>query len=213
MLKGIRHLSFEIGPRCNRASEHAKCPASVMKRDGESASVETIVETVQWALDNGFDGWVGFHYYCEPMLYVDRMQEVIDAVPEARYCLWTNGYNHEHPIVGRFDKIFLSDYDNRENYPFDRRIHNYEPLTPPFQGECWRPLIEVPIDYEGNIHLCCQDWRGDTAIGNFEDWLAKAEACVEGDLPAMCSNCRHPLMRKDYLKACKESGQTPRGSK
>lgn len=34
---------------------------------------------------------------------------------------------------------------------------------------CKRPLFEIPIDYHGNIHLCCMDWNNQFRVGNIFD--------------------------------------------
>ena len=102
-MKGIRHLSIEIGPHCDRARDHIKCPAHYRKVDRALMSTERIIETIRAALELGFDGFVSFHFYNEPTLYGSRMTEVMDAVPEARYMLWSNGFSTAlHP---RFDWV------------------------------------------------------------------------------------------------------------
>lgn len=33
---------------------------------------------------------------------------------------------------------------------------------------CMRPVWEIPIDYYGNIHLCCRHWKESYKIGNIK---------------------------------------------
>ena len=213
-LAGIRHLSFEIGPRCNLARNHGWCPAHDLVRVREPLAVETIIQSVRDALTAGFTGWVGFHYYNEPTLYQERMRAVMDAVPEARYMLWTNGTGS---VPGGFDWVVTTNYAGNGNYPYapDTRRDNY---TSDRRGrvECWRPMIELAFDYAGDAPLCCQDWRGDMKFGSLADepfavvaerWLDRALKLTLGcDAPSPCRSCTGPRGRGDYLSAMREKG-------
>jgi hypothetical protein len=203
-MRGIKHLSFEIGPRCNMSREHEWCPASVLERGYQPVGVGHIVLAIQSALDMGFDGFVGFHYYNEPLLYPERIAAVMDGVPEAKFMLWTNGtlVGDHASLVDRFDWVVRTDYDGRGNYPYapDGRIHNGTSATSESVC-CFRPRIEMPVDYTGEVRLCCQDWRGLSTFGNiaheaFPVIAARWKACVEriaaGDNPPPCLSCTNP---------------------
>ena len=92
-LGNTKLLSIEIGDQCNLAGEHMKCPISIRKHNKEygALTIEDIIVVIHDAIKLGFRGMVGFQYYNEPMLYIDRIQKVIERVPEVDYLLWTNG--------------------------------------------------------------------------------------------------------------------------
>jgi hypothetical protein len=94
--------------------------------------------------------------------------------------LWTNGLfvpdNAE--FVGRFRSVYISDYGIKDlsalaKYPnvsvcpafLDNRMRVYD-LPPINSGACSRLFIEMPIDYYGNVHLCCIDYKNEVKIGN-----------------------------------------------
>lgn len=200
-MNDIRFLTFEIGPACNLDKEHDWCPRHYMRRTGKMMDTAVIASSIRDALALGFSGHILFQFYNEPMLYQSRMAAVMDAVPEARYLLWTNGYDRQSPIRERFDLIHQTSYDGAGNYPFcpDTRIENY---TRPIRlgVTCRRPLVEFPIDYTGEAHLCCQDWLGTHTFGNitsepfetvYRRWRDAADNIVNGRTPqpGVCCSC------------------------
>jgi hypothetical protein len=164
-------------------------------------TTDAIAGVIRAALRMGFAGHVAFHWYNEPLLYCDRITAVMDAVPEARYLLWTNGtlIDKHADVVARFDRVVRTAYDGDGNFPFapDTRLANYgEHLRGSVR--CVRPLVEFPIDCAGNVRLCCQDWRGDTYIGNVHEgfeavadrWLAITRGIIDGtSCPDVCLTC------------------------
>ena len=210
-MNGVLHLSIEIGSRCNLANEHLKCPASVRQfTDRPRLTTDRIAEIIRAAQDLGFTGFVGFHFFNEPTMYADRIAEVMDRVPDARYMLITNGYG---PVDKRFSWVYHSPYGT-EPYPFDDRIHNYD--EPPVRrASCWRPRVECAIDYTGMVALCCQDWRltshcGDIASGDVHEalmvWSAKSRAVTLGSMPNACSLCKGGQDKAEYERILANSG-------
>jgi hypothetical protein len=194
MLKRIRHLSLEIGPTCNLSGIHDWCPAHRRKPLGEPMPTEVIIEAIKKALSLGFEGFVGFHYYNEPTLSPERIRAVMQAVPEARYMLWTNGTN---PIPEGFAWVEKSAYGHDWQGEHDERTHNYDGPKREVT-ECWRPFIEIPIDYAGNMHMCCQDWDNTIRVGNIAEegfetvvkrWKGLAETISQGSVFPVCNGC------------------------
>lgn len=161
-MKGIRYLSIEIGPDCNL--DHEWCPRQRMVRKADPLKVWEIVSVIREAVKLGFDGEVAFHYYNEPCLYPERMAAVMDALPNQRFMLWTNG---TLPIPDGFSTIIRTAYSGVGEYPYqpDTRLKNY---GDELRGsvECVRRRIEFPIAYDGSVRLCCQDWLGSVNVGN-----------------------------------------------
>lgn len=208
-MRGVRHLSIEIGPRCNLSAQHEMCPAHNRVIDGTILPVDRIIDTVQTALDLGFEGFVGFHFYNEPTLYAERMSAVMDALPGARFMLWTNNPDFTDP---RFSWVVRSDYSDPA-YQFDARLDNYTGKHT--AGPCWRPMLECAIDYTGRVALCCQDWKmhasgGSVALDSPADvlteWYAQAMRCSVGMTPRVCDTCRGRQSKDTYTYALRQVG-------
>jgi len=99
-LRNLQLLVFEAGDGCNLACQHDKCPAHTGDRWGADPAAyltdEQIIDAaVTCITDYQFSGLVCWHYYNEPMLYIDRIlrlsQAIRERAPEARFGLWTNG--------------------------------------------------------------------------------------------------------------------------
>lgn len=186
-------LTFEITDKCNLGAEHTVCPNThpdrfpPARRMFGPMSDETIVETAVSAyLRHGFEGLVAWHYYCEPLCDADRMFALMvrirEAVPKSRFLLWTNGLLLPEVWAldryRRFEQIVITDYGKRDFAPIlaalpqahriparlDVRLD--PPLTATNTRHCLRPFVELILDFYGNVHACCFDWRGTIVLGN-----------------------------------------------
>ena len=197
ILNNLQYLSIEIGEMCNLANIHETCPANTRTIDKSCGMLtdDDIINVIKDVYENGFRGEVGFHYFNEPLIYIDRIKDIINACPFAKFILWTNGtlikdntIENEH--LNLFNNIVISNYGDsarygfylglQETFPQISRIINYasqhenmddrlEIYTnlPTNKYGCCRPFtIEMPIDCYGNVHLCCRDWGNSTKIGN-----------------------------------------------
>lgn len=251
VLRGVKHLSFEVSSNCNLAEIHPRCPVLSQGRfpDTELGPLvaQDILRAITEAVSIGFEGYVGFHYYNEPLMDEPLIRIVIAASEYERFMLWTNGallseVPEENDILDLFEWVMITDYGLREDserwlsdlraaFPnvridmspaaFDSRKDNY---SAEMAGavECWRQRLEVPIDHFGNVHLCCQDWKGTCSIGNIKrnslvsilgsrEYLdaiaALAEGC--GEVPLVCHTCTNPMARSSYDSAVRDVFAAP----
>jgi hypothetical protein len=192
------------------SKNHPWCPSNRPERyadsDGIPASNEDFLAFLDAAIAEGFRGLVGFHYYCEPTLDMPRCKLLSAAVHARglRTLLWTNS-DPARLDPGMFDEIQASDYSN-ENIRLngkpiepDDRIGIYD--SPPADHQpCYRPSrLEMPINFYGDVRLCCGDWAGTVRIGNIKDrenfpllflrWESAGKACSASGLP-ICRKCR-----------------------
>jgi len=230
-MKDTALISIEIGKACNLAKIHTRCPSADVDRYGnldtsKPISTTQIIDLVVHAYkEMGFTGKVAFHYYNEPLLFADRVNFVIDEVrkihPEAKFFLNTNGnYIRDNlDLVKKFNQITLSNYDN-EDWTWLKEelgpdiwlwvwdIFTLDPRKSNFSGGpdnrmCKRPYKEIIIDFYGNAHLCCMDWKGNIKLGNvhqdkFEDIVEKfidirkkvSSDPMSDDAPDLCKVCR-----------------------
>ena len=223
-LRDVQLLNIEIGEACNLTDRHALCPANVGDRwrgarDGAPLTDAEIVALAVEAYERlGFRGLVGWHYYCEPLLYRERVVRLCHAirarVPEARFGLWTNGtlVGADAADLAVFDRAWCSCYDGAPVPPalrravpdtialqgaLDERLSARDDSTAP----CWRPFAELAIDARGYAHLCCVAYHGDEALGNvhnepladiverFNGIRHRIAFAVDDRAPAVCRSC------------------------
>lgn len=228
-MKLTQYLIFEVCKTCNLGKVHGPCPNQHPDRFRHIGSDKTVsdAKVVDIAKEmhevHGFRGRIGWHYYNEPLMAEARMWRLMDAidsaVPAARYTLWTNGtrWPKTPDNLKRFEEVHLTDYRlpeypvnldawketvphvNVHHWPLDGRVAaTIEPLHHP----CRRMYTEFIVDYYGNVHLCCYDWRGLGSPGSVhthsvaalvEQWQA-IRASISGhamtpDAPEACLKC------------------------
>jgi len=195
-MKYIQFLSIEIGRECNYAELHkGSCPSCDMDRYGdmdissEMTNVE-ILETIRKSYEMGFNGFIAFHYYNEPMLFIGRIEIIIQNVKKefenARFCLWTNGSKLDDNLdkMELFDSIYITQYTKNEHFGHVRKymketakictlVGNLDNRKNNFKINdnldlCLKPFNEMIIDFYGNIHMCCMDWKGEIKLGNIK---------------------------------------------
>lgn len=218
-------LIFELSPICNLGEAHrAACPNRSPERwagivPGAMLSDDRIVEiATAMHRDYGFRGFVGWHYYNEPLATIGRMFSLMlrirDEVPVSRFLLWTNGLllPEAWPWRVDFDLAYVTWYPGhppanldvlRDNCldvrvvpaNFDRR------LAAPSEGDlspCTRMLFEFAIDCYGFVHPCCWAWRGRDTIGNViteplgdvvARWQETRRLSIAGPVPDACRRC------------------------
>jgi len=221
-MKYTQFLIFEITDKCNMSKQHEFCPCETrtFRRGAKPLTDDKIVSIAAEAYnEHGFRGMIGWHYYCEPMLEWRRvfplMRRIKAEAPSARFVLWTNGTIIPDDDLGMFEQIHVSAYDPEKARAFHEAAPHalVEPIAiddrlssrrPVLQGQCWRPFTEMIIDYAGQVHACCYDWRGQIAIasvhksklstvlGKWRELRAQlaARGGMSADAPAPCRNCQ-----------------------
>lgn len=216
-------LIFEVGKGCNLAEKHKRCPSSHPDRFGDQKKFgpmpdDLIVNTACEAMDKGFSGLIGFHYYNEPLLYLDRIEKLVGEIkekkPEARFVLWTNGHLFPEDIsrLKIFNKAWVTNYDGGDYSRIRKAIPDCTEVKWNLDGRsekqggrnrtpCGRIFSELTFDYYGEAHLCCIDWRNECKIGNlhshsfktvlsrFQDIRRTIMNGVTEDAPTLCKKC------------------------
>ncbi|MDO8640050.1 MAG: hypothetical protein Q7R33_00735 [Nitrosarchaeum sp.] len=195
-VKNLQYLSFELAPCCNLAKDHPWCPINDPLRYPKYESRhrcpdEKIVEFVMTMIFRGFRGHFAFHFYSDPLIDIRRFLNLIQSITHlwapAKFCLWTNGVlldaqcqNWLHlfsqinvTLYRPEDKSRIEKLTTGHNVRFmescpDDRRQIYD-CTSYRKISCQRPaIIELPVNYYGNIRLCCADYRGCVSIGNIQ---------------------------------------------
>lgn len=225
-MKYIQLLTHEIGTECNLAKEHTdKCPITIKERydmvdTSYILSDSDIVNNIVKAYELGFVGATSWHSYCEPLLYMGRIENIIDQVNynihDAKHLLWTNGTLINTIVDAKrlkiFDKIIISNYTKR-NWDFLKDIvedvkvlrgHLDSRLSKGrfTRKRCFRLYYEMIIDYYGNYRVCCGDFMGKSVSINVKNHGFEAAVAEhirlrsliqeepQVDVPSICNNCR-----------------------
>jgi hypothetical protein len=194
-LSFLRHLSFEINDSCILDSIHNLCPRNSNRWEYSTSfdpiTKEDVVNFATYCTNLGFKGLINFHYYNEPLCTKELMLSIVDLLPNNLFSLWTNGIllkKEDEKWLGKFTDVMITLYDGfyenidfiyylLSNFPnvrcqledFDDRKN--ELITPKYNPQIWhcnRPNWELVIDYYGNGHICCGDWKGELKIGNIK---------------------------------------------
>ena len=218
-LSGLSLLSFEICCACNLQKEHMECPINKRTYADTRYHLETdiVVESIKRARRLGFRGMVAFHYYNEPLLRLNEILKIMDIVSEQDFLVWTNALLLDRDVcknefLRRFKCVCITCYDPddrpffealKEEYKnieifdweLDDRLEIYRSMKENTLA-CKRPLFELPVDYYGNIHLCCMDWNNQFKIGNIFDTPLDE---------IVCSNEYQKLMEQSSKRLLDES--------
>lgn len=188
-LRYTQYLIHEIGPQCNLARSHCKCPSGDRDRYGQldtstPLSDDVIVENISKAYQMQFAGQCGFHYYNEPLVYWKRLKGLLPKIkastPQAEFILWTNGTLIDAVVspseLSAFSSIWISNYIGADWFWIKEHVKDVHVVSGQLDDRkttgrenlerCLRPYNELIIDAYGNAHLCCADWKGECDLGN-----------------------------------------------
>jgi len=193
-LSGLKYLAFEINDNCPLTAVHKECPRNCDRFPSPVyvppiGPVE-IAEAANFAIDHGFDGWINVHYYNEPLATPAILQTVLMTVPRGKFSLWTNGLylkDVSDAFLKQFVHVMVTIYPetpvdqlerlmgpDHTNVTFQRANLDgraREDITPRFNPHitsCNRLDWEFIVDYYGEGHICCGDWRAEIEIGNIQ---------------------------------------------
>ena len=219
-------LIFEICKECNLGAKHGECPNRAPERYGRGdcskpMTDEMIIDIAERFYNEfGFTGFIGWHYYNEPLLAKERvlalMVKIKARVQAARFVLWTNGtlLPADCQELSGFGLAWVTNYDGGDynrirkaipktkivSWGLDARVEPHGGRSPRL---CGRIFSEFIFDYFGNVHICCIDWRREVEIGNahidslellvarFQNVRRKiAGAEMADDAPELCLECK-----------------------
>ena len=229
------YLILEACKSCNLGKVHKECPNLHPERyshveHNKGVNDAKFVEVAKEMHEkHGFRGRIGFHYYGDPLCSEVRLWRLMDAidvaVPGARYTLWTNGtrWPKKPDNLVRFEEVHLTDYQ-LPDYPVDTaawkevvpriQFHHWNldnritAISQTLHHPCRRMFTEFIVDFYGNVHLCCYDWKGLGSPGNVhtssvaelvEKWQA-IRVTISGN-----------AMKPEAPKACLECGMRSAG--
>jgi len=139
------------------------------------ACYKTIIE---WLKDNNYKSRIGYLLHYEPTMdsrlgkWIEYAREMLPGISLE---IATNGII-DAPILKKFDrvdcapagslKVATSRAGNCKATP--ETIQRKRLIEPP----CAVPSWTMPIAANGNVLLCCQDWRHEVVVGTWKDLSA-----------------------------------------
>lgn len=186
MIKLVRSVRIQLSNICNMA--HKECPISTY-----TENVHLPIKYVRSVIDNletlGYSGDIGFHIYNEPtidprLFYI--MKYANEKLPESKVVLWTNGKAVTEGLVEDFSEIknlkyylscyagvdaepLLSEDSEKTSGELDDRLGWYDRPERSTSRICRAPYSQVTIDYNGNVIICCMDWKSSVVFGNIKN--------------------------------------------
>ena len=140
--------------------------------------MEMFVNIIQWLKAQQYKGRIGFLLHYEPTLDENLGFKLGYAKQELPYCkmeVATNGIIDE-PALHFFDVVDRIDAGSRKEAT--SRAGNVREC-PEIMGRarlaqppCNVPVDTMPIAANGDVLLCCQDWRHEAVMGTAEDLTA-----------------------------------------
>ena len=164
---------LQIITKCNGHCRYCPFDDVYGDKDPIEMSMEDYVSILEWLKSYNYKDRIGFLLHCEPTLD-DRLEVLInvarETLPEVRLEILSNGINI---IPNIFDHVDIIPANSRVSAT--SRAGNVREC-PEIAGRgilrsqpCPIPLETMCIAANGDVLLCCQDWRHEAVVGNVSD--------------------------------------------
>jgi len=171
ILANTSRVTIELSNICNLSHQHKLCPASLVKKGEKTILASTIVYHILYTCKEiGFTGRLAFHRYNEPTCD-PRLMEFIDYAQQGccgEVFIMTNGVYWTPSLEKEFRRrnvtLEIHDYSITKLNPIVLKIYD-EPLIP-CTKPCYAPLNDLTINCQGEIALCCRDWKNAHTFGS-----------------------------------------------
>jgi len=144
-------------------------------------SLEVYCTIIEWLKENAYMGRIGYLLHYEPTMDPDmkwRVEYARKMLPGVTMEVATNGIIKD-PALNLFDVVDCVPARSRKIAT--SRAGNCR-ATPEMAGRtrleqppCMVPVYTLPIAVNGDVLLCCQDWRHEAVVGTCEDLTAARE--------------------------------------
>ena len=164
------------------------CPFDDIYSSIDQMSFGTYSTVLEWLKENNYKGRVGFLLHYEPTMdhrLCDWLAYARCVLPGIRMEVATNGIINDS-VLESFDAVNLVKAGAQKkcnsragNVRACHEIMGRERLEPP---PCPVPDVTMCIAANGDVLLCCQDWRHEAVVGMVED-LTEARENQLGLIP------------------------------
>lgn len=219
-------VSIMISNICNYASIHKLCPAS-NEHIKETLPLVNIKMVINELIESGFCGTLAFHIYNEPLID-PRLFYLIDYVHKfdvnMNILVYTNGFYFNQNICDELVEMGVSvikttAYSIEEfkrlvgikvSIPYsvlygslDTRLDIYDESTSCISPKsiCRGMISELCIYSNGDIGLCCLDYKHNHGLGNIYSMSLKDILCREDNKNALM-DLLYGKRKYDICKHC-----------
>ena len=186
--------------RCNGHCVYCPFDDVYGDRDPIDMTLDDYTGILQWLKDNNYKDRIGFLLHYEPTMD-DRLDDLIDLAREMLPLVTleaaTNGII-KAPVLRRFNKVDTVPAGSRTggtsragNVRDCEQIKSRATLR---DAPCPIPGETMCIAANGEVLLCCQDWRHEAVVGTIKDLTAARET----QLSMM------PKVRNQSLEICRD---------
>lgn len=190
LFKYTNYVYFELSNMCNLVKVHKRCPLSLEKEIIVLPS-KIVLETLCVLKKFNYSGTIAFHNYNEPLID-PRLFKFIESArqlcPKSNIYFSTNGIFLNQTMLDELIEsgltdIHVSTYSDKDferlsklNYSINKCVSrqtlikdHLEIYIKPILNikvPCFAPLNQIIITRDGNLVLCCRDWKRKHVFGN-----------------------------------------------
>jgi len=188
MIHKVKRISFELSNCCNMAHIHKKCPVSLHEGNPQFLPLKVINKVFDYLQSDGWHGTIAFHTYNEPtidprlFLLIQKAKNI-----NCQVFISSNGRFFNQTLLDELaeievNEVLITCYDTIEfdrlnklsnsTMPYivglrqlDDRMTFYEKQVNDNKKPC-NILNDIIIGYNGDVCLCCLDYRKQYSFGN-----------------------------------------------
>lgn len=196
LINQIKRISFELSNICNYSYIHKKCPIS-LETEKKILSSKLIYKVIDEMAEINYDGVFAFHRYNEPFIdprLFDFIRYSRSKCPDSKVLILTNGFYFNQTIGDELAElgvwnIAVTAYSVKEyqrlisldiKVPYlvffgalDDRQCIYESEFLNLKSPCFAPVYDFTVNCNGDVALCCNDWKNSYTFGSLEDKTVK----------------------------------------
>jgi hypothetical protein len=166
---------------CNGHCQYCPFDDVYGDKEPESMSQDVFCAVIGWLQDQRYKERLGFLLHYEPTMDTDlnwRLEYAREALPGVGMEVATNGII-DNPVLQLFDRVDCVPAGSLDNAT--SRAGNCRATPETIHGKrlvespCALPIHTMCIAANGNVLLCCQDWRHEAVVGTYKDLTAARE--------------------------------------
>jgi len=223
-----KRIMFELSNICNYSMIHLKCPINLMRDNPTILPSKIFYGCIDSLKKHEFKGEIAFHNYNEPLIdprLFKFIEYIKKALPKNEIYICTNGFYLTQTMADelveagvtafhvsvyfqkelkRFSKInFKVPFKLTPTDLLDNIISIYNGKELNLNKPCSAPFDEVIISRDGDVSLCCLDWKRVYTFGNLKDQAL--DQIVGG--PVMSVLYKRLKKGDRFLEICKRCNQ------